>query len=132
MGCWNGTCGLTNLPIVHGDEMYVFPIVESYRNSFCYSTALYRPSVLPFRAEYDDYGSGEKCGGVGLELLMEGIKHNLVEMEVGENQYHDIAVKREGFNVDTFFEVCHKKRLRFQNPMRHYPKRPQTKDVFLL
>jgi hypothetical protein len=54
MGCWNGTCGLSGLPIFHGTEMYVFPIVESYRDSFCYSTALYRPSVLPFRAEYND------------------------------------------------------------------------------
>lgn len=130
MGCWNGTCGLTNLPIIHGDEMYVFPIVESYRDSFCYSTALYRPSVLPFRAKYDDYGSGENCGGLGLDILMEGIKNNLVEMEVGENQYHDIAVKREGFDVDTFFNVCHEKRLRFQNPMQHYENQPQTKDVF--
>ena len=130
MGCWNGTCGLTNLPIIHGDEMYVFPIVESYRDSFCYSTALYKSSALPFRAEYNDYGDGEKCGGVGLEILMEGIKTNLVEMGVGENKYHDIAVKREGFDVDTFFNACHKKRLRFLNPMRGYENEPRTKDVF--
>ena len=29
MGCWNGTCGLTNLPILEDQEMYVFPIVET-------------------------------------------------------------------------------------------------------
>lgn len=130
MGCWNGTCGLSGLPIIHGTEMYAFPIVESYRDSFCYSTALYRPSVVPFRAEYNDYGAGEECGGVGLEILMEGIRNKLVEIEVGENKYHDIAVKREGFGVDTFFEACHKNRLRFQNPMRGYENQPQTKDVF--
>ena len=130
MGCWNGTCGLSGLPIIHGNEIYVFPIVESYRDSFCYATALYRPSVLPFRAEYNDYGAGEECGGIGLEILMEGIRKQLVEMEVGENQYHDIAVKREGFDVDTFFKVCHKKRLQFKNPMRGYKDQPQTKDVF--
>ena len=130
MGCWNGTCGLSGLPIIHGNEMYVFPIMESYRDSFCYSTALYRPSVMPFRAEYNDYGAGENCGGVGLEILMEGIRSKLVEMEVGENQYHDIAVKREGFDVDVFFEACHEKRLRFVNPMRGYDGEAQTKDVF--
>lgn len=130
MGCWNGTCGLTNLPIIHGDEMYVFPIVESYRDSFCYTTALYRPSVLPFRAEYNDYGAGEECSGVGLEILMEEIKHNLVEMDLGENQYHDIAVKREGFDVDVFFNACHETRLKFSNPLRGYAGQPQTKDVF--
>lgn len=130
MGCWNGTCGLSGLPIIHGEEMYVFPIVESYRDSFCYSTALYRPSVVPFRAEYNDYGAGEKCSGPALELLIDGIREKLVEMEVGENQYHDIAVKREGFDVDMFFEACHEKRLRFVNPMRGYEGEAQTKDVF--
>lgn len=130
MGCWNGTCGLTGLPIIHGDEMFVFPIVESYRDSFCYSTALYRPSVMPFRAKYDDYGGGEECSGVGLELLIEGIRENLVELEVGENTYHDIAVKREGFTVEKFFEACHEKRLQFSNPMRGYENEPQTKGVF--
>lgn len=130
MGCWNGTCGLTSLPIMHGTEMFVFPIVESYRDSFCYSTALYRPSALPFRAKYNDYGAGEECNGIGLDILMEGIKSQLVELEVGENEYHDIAVKREGFDVDMFFEACHEKRLRFQNPMRGYEGQPQTKDVF--
>jgi len=130
MGCWNGTCGLSGLPIIHGEEMYVFPIVESYRDSFCYSTALYRPSVVPFRAEYNDYGAGEKCSGPALELIIDGIREKLVEMEVGENQYHDIAVKREGFDADMFFEACHKKRLRFVNPMRGYEGEAQTKDVF--
>lgn len=130
MGCWNGTCGLTNLPIMYGDEMYVFPIVESNGDSFCYSTALYRPSVLPFRAEYNDYGAGEKCTGAGLEILIDGIKEKLVEMEVGENQYHDIAVKRNGFDVDTFFDVCHESRLKFLNPMRGYDGYSETNSVF--
>lgn len=130
MGCWNGTCGLSGLPITAGTEMYVFPIVESYRDSFCYSSALYRPSVLPFRAEYDDYGAGENCSGPGLDLLMTGIQERLVEMDLGENKYHDIAVKREGFDVDAFFEACHKKRLMFQNPLRAYKGEQPTNSVF--
>lgn len=131
MGCWNGTCGLTNLPIFHGDEVYVFPIIETHRGgSFCYSTALYRPSVLPFRAKYNDYGAGEDCHGVGLSLLMKGIAKRLVELEVGENKYHDIAVKRDGFDVDKFFEACHEKRLLFMNPMRDYEAQPKHNHVF--
>jgi hypothetical protein len=130
MGCWNGTCGLSGLPILQGTEIYVFPIVEAYRDSFCYSTALYRPSVLPFRAEYNDYGAGENCKGVGLDLLMEGIRNRLIEMDVGENEHHDIAVKRDGFDVEQFFEACHEKRLQFKNPLAHYPGEKPAKDVF--
>jgi hypothetical protein len=130
MGCWNGTCGLSGLPITHGEEMYVFPIVSVNADSFCYASALYRPVVLPFLAEYNDYGGGEKCSGVGLEINMLNIKNKLVEMEVGDNKYHDIAVKREGFDTDAFFEACHKSRLKFVNPMKNYPGRPPENDVF--
>lgn len=114
MGCWNNTCGLTNLPINAGDEVYVFPIQErdlsGYR-SHCYSTALYRPSIIPFVAEYNDYGGGEKCSGIALDPTIEGLRLRLVELEVGENKYHDIAVKRNDFDVDKFFESVHENRL---------------------
>jgi len=130
MGCWNATCGLTSLPIISGEEVYVFPIVESYRDSFCYSTALYNPVIIPFRAKYNDYGAGEECNGVALDLIVDGVRKNLIEMEVGENKYHDIAVKREGFDIDTFFEVVHEKRLRVNNPLRGYEGQPQYKEVF--
>lgn len=130
MGSWNATCGLTSLPIISGEEVYVFPIVESYRDSFCYSTALYNPVIIPFRAKYNDYGAGEDCSGVALDLIVEGIRKNLIELEVGENQYHDIAVKREGFDIDTFFEVVHEKRLRVNNPLRGYEGQPKYRQVF--
>lgn len=130
MGCWNGTCGLSGLPIIYGEEMYVFPIVSVNADSFCYASALYRPVVLPFLAEYNDYGGGEKCSGAGLEINMLNIKNKLVEKEVGKNKYHDIAVKREGFDADAFFDSCHRRRLKFVNPMKHYPGRPLENDVF--
>ena len=130
MGSWNGTCGLTRLPIIEDTEIYVFPIVPSSSNSFCYATALYRPSVLPFRAKYDDYGGGKDCSGPGLELLMSSIRDNLVEQEVGENEYHDIAVKREGFGPDEFFESVHKKRLMFKNSARGYPGQSETINCY--
>lgn len=130
MGCWNGTCGLSGLPIISGEEVYIFPIVESYRDSFCYSTALYNPTIIPFRAKYNDYGAGEECHGVALELIMDGVRKHLIELEVGENKYHDIAVKREGFDVNTFFEAVHEKRLRVLNLLRAYPDQPKYKEVF--
>lgn len=133
MGSWHGTCGLTNLPITSGDEMFVFPILETHSDSMCYSTALYRPSVLPFRAKYNDYGAGEENHGVGLDILIDGIRKQLIELEVGENTYHDIAVKKKDFNVHTFFEACHKGRLFFDNPMRGYhPEQPRIGVFFTM
>ena len=117
MGCWNATCGLSNLPILSGEAVYVFPIidarVDTYR-SFCYAEALFLPVRTPFLAEYDDYGGGENCSGIFLEPLIDAIRQSLIEQEQGENQYHDIAVKRDGFDIDTFFKTVHKHRLQIK------------------
>jgi hypothetical protein len=114
MGSWNNTCGLTNLPIISGEAVYVFPIRErdlSKYRSHCYSTALYQPILVPFVAEYNDYGAGENCTGIALDLTVEELRRELVELEVGENEYHDIAVKRDDFDIDKFFEAVHEDRL---------------------
>ena len=94
MGCWNNTCVLTNLPIHEGEDVYVFPIKEINQDrhrSFCYTSALYNPTMISFEAKYNDYGAGEKCKGVALPFIIDPIKKILVEKEVGENEYHDSA-----------------------------------------
>ena len=113
MGCWNKTCGLSNLAIHDGEPVMVFTLVQRNKISdFCYSTALYSPVLLPFYSHYNDYGAGENSSGVGLPLIIDTLKANLVEMELGENQYHDIAVKRDEFNEDKYFQAIHEQRLK--------------------
>lgn len=112
MGCWNKTCGLSNLHITVGTEVYVFAIERNpHLDDRCYSTAFYRPLLLPFYSHYNDYGGGENSSGVGLEPILEGIRRNLVEVEVGENECHDIAVKRDDFDEELFFDAVHEHRL---------------------
>lgn len=114
MGSWNATCGFSGLPISYGTEMYVFIIVESQSDSRCYTNALWKPCIIPFVADYDDYGGGENARGVALERLMEGVKNRLIEFDVGENRFHDIPVKKDGFDVNSFFETSEKQRLKFK------------------
>ena len=112
MGCWNKTCGLTGLHIYSGTDTYVF-VLEKNNDATerCYSTAFWSPILLPFYAEYNDYGGGENASGVALPYIIEGLKRDLIEMEQGENEYHDIPVKKDGFDVDQFFEAVHEGRL---------------------
>lgn len=114
MGCWNKTCGLSKLHIYAGDEVLVFTLEKSRdnRRDRCYSTALFSPILLPFYSKYDDYGGGRESHGIGFDLLLAALQDKLVEMPVGENQYHDIAVKREGFGEKEYFESIHEGRLR--------------------
>lgn len=124
MGSWHGTCGLTNLPVMRGEEVYIFPVkerdVSKYR-SHCYSTSLYSPSLLPFSAKYDDYGGGTECTGVALGVTINNIRSQLFELDVGQNKHHDIAVKKDDFDVEKFFEAIHKNRLFVKGWGHNYP-----------
>jgi hypothetical protein len=132
MGCWNKTCALSNLPIYEGEQTYVFVIERNIgygTDSGVYTYHMFLPCLLPFEATYNDYGAGEDSKGVGLPWVISGIRENLVEMEQGENECHDIAVKREDFDVDRLYEACHEGGLRVkgysvagyeENPRLHF------------
>ena len=118
MGCWNKTCGLSNLPIMAGEPVYVFVLEKhdpKYTTEQCYTTWLYKPAMIPFYAEYNDYGAGENCSGIGLNILMNNIRDVLIEMPQGENKCHDIPVVRNGFTVKNFFESVLESRLFMKN-----------------
>lgn len=112
MGSWYKTCGVSQLHIRDNDEVMVVVLEQSTDDTArCYSTAFWKPLMLPFYAKYGDYGRGDDNTGAGLPFIIEGIKKNLVEMELGDNQYHDIAVKRDAFDVELFYEAVHENRL---------------------
>ena len=114
MGCWNKTCGLSNLHITAGTPVYVFVLEEDRDDSNCYSTSLFSPLLLPFESEYNDYGGGENSSGIALPLILGGIKKNLVEMPLGENTCHDIEITKEKFGEELFFDAVHENRLKIQ------------------
>lgn len=64
MGSWNGTCGLTQLPIQQGDKVALFVLKRDRFPStsgggFVYSYNQYSPICVPIFGEYDDYGGVE-------------------------------------------------------------------------
>ena len=111
MGCWNKTCSLTNLPIYHGDAVYIFMLEKKAKYDQCYATGHYAPVLIPFESEYNDYGGGENSSGIGFKFVLDNIRAKLIEQEVGENKYHDIAVVRSIFGEEQLFESIHEQRL---------------------
>jgi len=111
MGCWNKTCSLTNLPIFSGEAVYVFVLEKRKLYSQCYATGHYTPVYLPFESEYNDYGGGRDSGGIGFKLVLDAIRKKLIEIEMGENRYHDIAIKRSEFDEKLFFDGVVEQRL---------------------
>lgn len=63
MGCWNGTCMLTHLPIIAGDPVVAFLIevtpAAASGSAPCYSNDRGAPLTTPIKAKYNDYGSIE-------------------------------------------------------------------------
>lgn len=65
MGCWNETCGLTNLPIRSGEPVAAIAlqlskkaVSNTYRESaWIYPDDHYTPVGFPVFGEYDDYGN---------------------------------------------------------------------------
>lgn len=116
MGCWNKTCGLTNLHISDGDEVLVFVLEKHESDNRCYTTSFYKPLLLPFFSKYNDYGGGEDSSGVALPYILKGIQ-NLLE--------HDRDVE---FTEDQFFEMVHDLKLN----IKHHPSYPPTAVEFVM
>ena len=91
MGCWNKTCGLSNLHIFAGQPVYVVVLEQGGDNDRCYTTAFWKPVMLPFVSEYNDYGAGENSHS-SIQYILNGLKENMVDVPLGENECHDIEV----------------------------------------
>lgn len=123
MGCWNHTCAVTGLPIYEGEDVEVIMLMNSAhpeKSSHCYPTSYHIPIPLTFQGQYNDYGAVENCKGIALPVLINAIRDNMVELEEGENEYHDIPAKKEEFDVNKMFDLDHENRLFMaQHPMQH-------------
>ena len=78
MGCWNGTCMISNLPIQQGEKIKLVLLRNgiSSKNLFnssgyVYSHDIFTPSFFPLTGVYNDYGM--------IEVVDEDWNHKLIE-----------------------------------------------------
>lgn len=115
MGCWNGTCMISNLHVTAGQEVIVFMLAKSGpSDNFCYEHSFYTPCPIPFYGEYNDYGAVENCRGFGLDLVVDAIRNQLYEFHQGPNSSHDCEVLKTNFDIDKLFDADHEGRLGIQ------------------
>lgn len=115
MGCWNGTCCVTNLPIFCGDPvigLLLFHLPNKNSEGTIVSNIA---SPFYFEGEYNDYGAIEAEHGVALPLIMEKIKETLLEMEQGENQYHEKEISKDKFDFEMLMDEMHEQRIIVEN-----------------
>lgn len=99
MGSFAGTCCISGLPIEAGDAVRYFLLTQNpycTGGFVCESHGRWVPRTWPIRAKYNDYGSieGWETGPVQA-LIMRGLQADLIEVGVGNNSIHDVAVKKD-------------------------------------
>lgn len=117
MGSYNINCGISDLPVVEGEEVFVIPIqrcVEVVSGKVisrrcmegndvyidhlgCYADDWWKPFSSAFKAKYTGYGSfipndlEELEKGLYTRLNDDSGFNNIAVTEQGENEYHDLA-----------------------------------------
>lgn len=117
MGSYNINCGISDLPVVEGEEVFVIPIqrcVEVVSGKVisrrckegndvyidhlgCDSDSWWKPFSSAFKAKYTGYGSfipndlEELEKGLYTRLNDDSGFNNIAVTEQGENEYHDLA-----------------------------------------
>ena len=115
MGCWNGTCAISNLHVTAGQDVVVFLLLENKdKKTFCYSNAMYDLCPVPFYGKYNDYGGVEECHGFGMNIVVEALRSQLYQFGQGPNSCHDIEVNKDNFDINMLFEADHEDRLGIQ------------------
>ena len=126
MGSWNGTCGVSQLPIISGDKVRLFILIPNQiegikeePNSFVYSTDLFRPLGLPIRASYSDYGAVEDIEeDFNTKIIFNELKSTVVlprdkpfsaddEVETDDNDYLKV-VSVDGGDITVIERNKHK------------------------
>lgn len=100
MGGFNKTCALTNLPLMGGEQVYVFLLEPSIDSNHCYTSCLFSPLLAPFEAEYDSHGRGTESHGPWFPIILEALGSKVLEEE-GPN----FTVKPENFWEEMFYSA---------------------------
>ena len=112
MGSWNSTCGVTQLPICTGDQVALFLLIDNTlssswdTNGHCYSNHYWTPRTIQLYGTYDDYGGYEIEDGWNLQFSIKCLQADVLEMTLGDNEYHDIEVTKEKINDWGFIQTA--------------------------
>ena len=122
MGSFEGTCGVTQLPIYSGDPMKLLLLskvpTDDVAGGFCYPNGMWSLRALPVAGEYNDYGSIENYKeNWNTDFIVSELKKDAVAKPVGKNQYHDLAVEPDKFTFENILELIHESRLEVKIPV---------------
>ena len=132
MGCWNETCGITQVPIMHNDPVVLILLanVAQHRSAdrmdghsgHCYSNDVWSPFALPIYGIYNDYGSIEDVTeGWNTEWIINSLKKYMIEKPLGSNKYHDVAISKNDLSIENLLDWIHESRVEVKGIRENNP-----------
>lgn len=116
MGCWNGTCGITQMPIVAGERVALIFLLENKYSDhggsgFCYSNNQYSPITMPIFGEYNDYGAIDKIDKKNRDIVFNHLI-TLIDNKTLIIKDDDNDVTEKPKDYEELFDILHNCRLR--------------------
>lgn len=102
MGSWNGTCMISNLPIISGEEVKLVLIHAPYgkeeikKSSYCYPNGIFHPGTFALNGKYNDYG--------GVEDIEQDLNFDLIEGYF-KSKYKKIKVEEKELEEFTLYDI---------------------------
>lgn len=123
MGSFDYQCGVSGLPIGGGDPVRFMLVTQNhskYPNNR--SEQLWKLRTVPIKAVYNDYGSVEGLEpGIGLDLMLEGLRSDVVPRDQGENPCHDVPIIPETMTLEEWLNALWENRVLAKPRMGHDP-----------
>lgn len=128
MGSYATTCSISGLGIDAGTPVRAVLLAESpYTGHDEGSWSLRAP---PLRARYDGGGSIEdvhRDDEIVAELWLRGLREDLVEVGTGDNQCHDVPVRKK-MKFDDLLAALQEGRVLVRQDAEHFWRRPLKRD----
>ncbi len=103
MGCWNGTCMISNLPIISGEDVKLVLLYRPYEtlkelksSAYCYPNGIFHVGAFALDAKYNDYGN--------VEDIVEDLNFKLVEKYFKE-KYKKIRVEKKELSEFNLYDI---------------------------
>jgi hypothetical protein len=109
MGCWNGTCMISNLPIRSRDRIKLVILYSPYTDvhrltntsGYCETTDLLRPAFHPISGVYNDYGGIEEIDkDWSYDFITKVLKKNFKSIEVETQIVDDYLLEDFIFGIE--------------------------------
>ena len=143
MGCFNMMCVATGTTIIHGDQVYMVPLLlrEDKRGTGTYIADDVELVGLPIAGIYDDYGWLEEINEhffeeavadflkeVKQRRFKKGIEVNTFNLEELKELYENEAIKIAFFKkdfIDNMLKEKIKSHTNYQNMLKRWDKKPE-------